>query len=211
MEAQAVPVKGIQFETRSGDPSAVAGASILASLSNHKKDPSPPASAGENARQGVDRHALPSACDVAEGCNSDLDKNCDARKGNTEHNGSAEVPSGDKAAVILSTDLCANESTQHDTIGSDAQLDADIGKISGTNYEIRPLLKMITGSSAAELDLTGKVFKVFEDQRELLRDLDTPASLPTTRCQAFKDGLKRGIVDASDIQVSFASFPYYLR
>ncbi|XP_026664881.1 uncharacterized protein LOC103718614 isoform X2 [Phoenix dactylifera] len=210
LEAQAVPIKGIQFETRSGDPSAVAGASILASLSNHKKDLPPSASTGENAHQGVERPAVPSACDVTEGCNSDLEKNCDARKGNTEHNGSTEVPSGDKAAVILSTDLGANESTQHDTIGSDAQLDADIGKISGTNYEIRPFLKMIAGSSTAELDLTGKVFKVFEAQRELLRDLDTPAALPTTRCQAFKDGLKQGIINASDIQVSFESFPYYL-
>ncbi|KAG1326254.1 hypothetical protein COCNU_01G001880 [Cocos nucifera] len=209
LEAQAVPIKGIQFETRSGDPSAVAGASILASLSNHKKDLPPPASTGENAHQGVDGPALPSACDVAEGCNSDLEKNCDARKGNTEHNGTTEVPSGDKAAVMLSTDLCANESTQHDTIGSDAQLD-DIGKVSGTNYEIRPLLKMIAGSSTAELDLTGKVFKVFEDQKELLRDLDTTAALPTTRCQAFKDGLKQGIINANDIQVSFESFPYYL-
>ncbi|XP_073106503.1 uncharacterized protein [Elaeis guineensis] len=209
LEAQAVPIKGIQFETRSGDPSAVAGASILASLSNHKKDLSPPASTGENAHQGVDGPALPSACDVPKGCNSDLEKNCDARKGNTEHDGSTEVPSGDKAAVILSTDLCANESTQHDTIGSDAQLD-DFGKVSGTNYEIRPLLKMIAGSSTAELDLTGKVFKVFEDQRELLRDLDATAALPATRCQAFKDGLKLGIINANDIQVSFASFPYYL-
>ncbi|XP_038972217.1 uncharacterized protein LOC103715088 [Phoenix dactylifera] len=212
LDAQDVPTKEIQFESRSGDPSAVAGASILASLSNHKKDLSvlPPASSGDNAHEGVQRPALPSACDVSEGCNSDLDKNCDAGTGNTEHNGSTEVPSGDKAAVVLSTDLGANEATQHGTIGSDAQLDGDIGKTSGANYEIRPLVKMIAGSSTAELDLTGNIFKVFEDQRELLRDLDTPASLPTTRCQAFKDGLKQGIVDASDIQVSFESFPYYL-
>ncbi|KAG1365229.1 putative ATPase family AAA domain-containing protein 1 [Cocos nucifera] len=212
LDAQDVPIKGIQFESRSGDPSAVAGASILASLSNHKKDLSviPPASSGDNAHQGVEKPALPAACDVLEGCNSDLDKNCDATKGNTEHNGSTEVPSGDKDAVVLAANLGDNEATQHDTIGSDAQLDADIGKISGANYEIRPLLKMIAGSSTAELDLTGSIFKVFGDQRELLRDLDTPASLPTTRCQAFKDGLKQGIVDASDIQVSFESFPYYL-
>ncbi|XP_010931645.1 uncharacterized protein [Elaeis guineensis] len=212
LDAQDVPIKGIQFESRSGDPSAVAGASILASLSNHKKDPSvlPPASSGDNAHQGVEKPALPSACDVSEVCNSDLDKNCDATKGNTVHNGSTEVPSGDEDAVVLATNLGVNGATQHDTIGSDAQLDADIGKISGANYEIRPLLKMIAGSSTAELDLTGSIFKVFGDQRELLRDLGTPASLPTTRCQAFKDGLKQGIVDASDIQVSFESFPYYL-
>ncbi|KAK7859857.1 hypothetical protein CFP56_002099, partial [Quercus suber] len=38
LEAQSAPIKGIHIEARSGDPSAVAGASILASLSNMPKD-----------------------------------------------------------------------------------------------------------------------------------------------------------------------------
>uniref|UniRef100_A0ACD5WYU5 Uncharacterized protein n=1 Tax=Avena sativa TaxID=4498 RepID=A0ACD5WYU5_AVESA len=49
-----------------------------------------------------------------------------------------------------------------------------------------------------------------EDQRDLIRDLNTSASLPPSRCQAFKDGMKQGIISPSDIEVTFENFPYYL-
>lgn len=41
----------------------------------------------------------------------------------------------------------------------------------------------------------------------------TPISLPGTslRCEVFKEDIYRGILDSSDIQVSFDAFPYYLR
>jgi len=52
---------------------------------------------------------------------------------------------------------------------------------------------------------------MFEDQREVLKDIASSSTLPSTRCQAFKDSLKRGILNASDIEISFESFPYYLR
>ncbi|CAM0874128.1 unnamed protein product [Alopecurus aequalis] len=48
------------------------------------------------------------------------------------------------------------------------------------------------------------------DQRDLIRDLNTSASLPPSRCQAFKDGMKQGIISPSDIEVTFENFPYYL-
>jgi len=38
LEAQSAALNGMQVEARSGDPSAVAGASILTSLSNIRKD-----------------------------------------------------------------------------------------------------------------------------------------------------------------------------
>lgn len=48
-EAQSAPMKRIHYETRSRDTSAVTGASILASLSNHRKDSvlPPPIQKGE--------------------------------------------------------------------------------------------------------------------------------------------------------------------
>ncbi|CAN6373382.1 unnamed protein product [Urochloa humidicola] len=47
-----------------------------------------------------------------------------------------------------------------------------------------------------------------EDQRDVIRDLS--ASVPPSRCQAFKDGMKQGIISPSDIDVTFENFPYYL-
>ncbi|KAG2563972.1 hypothetical protein PVAP13_8KG377800 [Panicum virgatum] len=46
------------------------------------------------------------------------------------------------------------------------------------------------------------------DQRDIIRDLTT--SVPPSRCQAFKDGMKQGIISPSDIDVTFENFPYYL-
>ncbi|VAI03962.1 unnamed protein product [Triticum turgidum subsp. durum] len=48
------------------------------------------------------------------------------------------------------------------------------------------------------------------DQRDLIRDLNTSASLPPSRCQAFKDAMKQGVISPSDIEVTFENFPYYL-
>ncbi|KAG8090294.1 hypothetical protein GUJ93_ZPchr0011g28252 [Zizania palustris] len=49
-----------------------------------------------------------------------------------------------------------------------------------------------------------------EDQRDLIRDLNSSAGLPPSRCQAFKDGMKQGIITPNDIDVTFENFPYYL-
>ncbi|XP_038980506.1 uncharacterized protein LOC103715277 isoform X2 [Phoenix dactylifera] len=64
--------------------------------------------------------------------------------------------------------------------------------------------------SSSDLELRGGAYKMFEDQRELLKDLGSLATLPSTSCQAFKDSLMQGIIDANNIQVSFDNFPYYL-
>lgn len=62
-----------------------------------------------------------------------------------------------------------------------------------------------------DLELSANTCKLFEDQRESVKDFELLASLSSTRSQVFKDGLKRGIIDASDIEVSFDNFSYYLR
>ncbi|RWW11486.1 hypothetical protein GW17_00024902, partial [Ensete ventricosum] len=207
-ESKGTAIREIQTETRNGDPSAVTGASILASLSNDLKDLSaiPPASNAENAQEGLEKPALASVTVASEGCNPDPEKDSDTCKESSETEGSSEIRS-DNADAVMSSDLGVNEPVQPENI----QPDAEIEKVPGTNSEIRPLLRMFSGSPISGLDLSGNVFKVFEDQRELLKDLDLPSSLPTTRCQAFKDGLKQGILNPNDINVSFESFPYYLR
>ncbi|RRT32035.1 hypothetical protein B296_00058437 [Ensete ventricosum] len=211
-ELKGFSAKEIQIETRSGDSSAVAGASILASLSNNVKDLSaiPPASNAENAQEGLEKPVLASVYDASEDCSPDLEKGFDILKETFENDGGAVVPS-DNTDAVTSSDLGANETIQHDNIGPDSPLDDDIGKNSSINYEIRSGMRTFAGTPSSEMDLTGNAFKVIEDQRELLKDVDLPASLPTTRCQTFKDGLKRGILDPGDIQVSFERFPYYLR
>ena len=47
--------------------------------------------------------------------------------------------------------------------------------------------------------------------RELLKDVDTPTVLASTKREAFKDILQQRILIAEKIDVSFETFPYYLR
>ncbi|XP_020099700.1 uncharacterized protein LOC109718093 isoform X2 [Ananas comosus] len=183
LESPVPNLKGIHVEPRSGDPSDVDGASILHSMSNPLKDTS-----GE---------------DKLEDLNSDHDKNLASRKDISEPNGNSVLPP-DMDSTISSAEIGGDDTTKHN-------LDGGIGKIRGTNYEIRPILSVIGGgSSAREFDLSGSILKVFGDHRDILSYLDSPQALPTTRCQVFKDGLKQGILSASDIHVSFENFPYYL-
>ncbi|OAY76315.1 ATPase family AAA domain-containing protein 1-A [Ananas comosus] len=65
------------------------------------------------------------------------------------------------------------------------------------------------GSSTVS-EMVGSACQISEDCREVLDDADCPETSPSSRYQAIKDGLKHAIIDASDIQVSFESFPYYL-
>ncbi|ONK62958.1 uncharacterized protein A4U43_C07F9890 [Asparagus officinalis] len=66
------------------------------------------------------------------------------------------------------------------------------------------------GSTTPDLDFSGSIYKMLEDQREVLKDIASSSTLPSAKCQAFKDNLKKGILNASDIEVSFESFPYYV-
>lgn len=189
LEAQSAPVQGMRFEARSGDPSAVTGASILASLS--RKDLSilpPPVKAGEDPQQDTEMSSLPSGCGASGDSTSDIDmKDC------INNNDQAGVSPRGKD-VIPSLDA-ANENPGLDNLGLDACVDAEGGKLSGPAYELRPLLQMIAEQ---------------REIRELLKDMDPPL-LISTRRQAFKDKLLQGILNPDDIEISFESFPYFLR
>ncbi|KAG6496748.1 hypothetical protein ZIOFF_044620 [Zingiber officinale] len=210
-EPKVLSAKEVQVETRSGDPSAVAGASILASLSNNIKDlPDAPSSPiDENIHEGLEKPALDSVCDASEDCNPDLEKDSDILKETSDNDGGAESPT-DNPDAVLSSDLVGDEVMQLDSIGPDVRHDDEIGKVSSINYETRPSLRMLAGSPTSDLDLTVNAFKAFDDHRDFLKDLESTTFVPSNRCQAFKDGLKQAILNPSDIQVSFEKFPYYL-
>ncbi|KAK9201832.1 hypothetical protein WN944_017040 [Citrus x changshan-huyou] len=209
LEAQSAPLKTMHIEARSGDPSAVAGASILASLSNIQKDLSlipPPTKAGVDA-QNSEIASLASGCDGPEDRIPDVDM-----KDATSNNDDAGSSSRGKTVVPQSD--AANENPNLDSIGLDACVDAEIGKIPGATYELRPLLRMLAGSSSPDFDISGGISKILDEQREireLLKDSDRPTVLISARRQAFKDSLQEGILGPENIEVSFESFPYYLR
>ncbi|TVT97607.1 hypothetical protein EJB05_57146 [Eragrostis curvula] len=203
------PVKRIRTDKRTGDASAVAGTEMLASTSHQSKDlpAAPSASAGENI-QRVARPIASSASDKSKGRCISPDKECENGENVNEVNSNIEDSSIDVAAAPVSPDAVANDTSQHNGFGPDAHLGAEIGKIA--TYKIRPVLRMIAGSTISEFDLTGDLFKALEDQRDLIRDLNASASVPPSRCQAFKDAMKQGIISPSDIEVTFENFPYYL-
>ncbi|KAF7818214.1 ATPase family AAA domain-containing protein 1 [Senna tora] len=207
LEAQSSPIKGIHIEARSGDSSAVAGASILASLSNIHKDLSllpPPAKSGDNVPQNADVSSLPS---------DHGDNNRDNElKDTTNNDDQAGVVSAEK--TVLASSTAANENPSLDSMEMDAGAEADIGKVTGATYELRPLLRILA-SSSGEFDISGSLSKLLEERRdlnirELLKDVDPPTILASTRRQAFKESLQQGVLCPGDIDVSFESFPYFL-
>ncbi|CAL5208915.1 unnamed protein product [Lathyrus oleraceus] len=203
LEAHSASMNGMQVEARSGDPSDVAGASILASLSNIHKDlslVSPPAKTCK--KQNSDISSLPSG-------HGDIVPD-NERKDATNNDESTGVISSSKAVPASSTTV--NENPSLDTMDVDANVDTNVGKMPA-NYELRPLLCMLAGGSGTEFDLSGSIHKILEDRKELgelLKGADTTTILASTRRQAFKDSLEQRILNAEDIDVSFEAFPYYL-
>ncbi|KAF5189440.1 Atp-dependent zinc metalloprotease ftsh [Thalictrum thalictroides] len=210
-ESQSALLKAGPLEIRSGDPSAVTGASILASLSNIKKTSlPPPAENNEDEQKNLERSAQPSGCEVSAGHVPDHDIDSLIKK--SSDNEEAGVSSSEKPTT-LAADIAANEALHLDNINLDVHLDAEIGKIPGTNYELRPLLRMLAGSSAPDFDISGSMFKTLEKRREIrdiLKGFDTTSNLSSTRCEAYRESLQRRILNSTDIDVCFDNFPYYL-
>ncbi|KAH8517355.1 hypothetical protein H0E87_005335 [Populus deltoides] len=195
LEAQSAPIKGIHIEARSRDPSDYAGASILASLSHLLP---PAAKTGEDVQQNTDFSTLPSGCEAPEDHVPDVEM-----KDGTSNNDPSDVSPSKKAVAPSSND--ANENANADSMRLGACTNAVIGRIPNSTYELKPLLRMLAGSSS-EFD------KIFDERerREILKDLDPPPVLMSTRRQLFKDSLQKGILNPEEIEVSFDNFPYYL-
>jgi hypothetical protein len=125
-------------------------------------------------------------------------------KDGTSNNDPSDVSPSEKAVAPSSN--AANENANADSMRLGACTNAVIGRIPNSTYELKPLLRMLAGSSS-EFD------KIFDERerREILKDLDPPPVLMSTRRQLFKDSLQKGILNPEEIEVSFDNFPYYLR
>lgn len=195
-----------EIHIEAGDPSAVAGASKLLSLSNLHKDSSilpPPSKTGENVPQNAEVSLILSSHGVE---TPDIEM-----KDVTNNDDQAGVVSAKK--TILASSGTATENPNLEGMKVDAGVvDADDWKEAGATCEIRPLLRMLSGS-CPEYDISFSISKILEQRelRELLKDVDSPTILASSRRQAFKNSLQEGILKPDDIEVSFETFPYYIR
>ncbi|XP_042499838.1 uncharacterized protein LOC122078027 [Macadamia integrifolia] len=191
--------KGVHLERKSGDPSAVAGASILASLSNLRQDLSllsPPAKIASESQQGTE---IP-VCSLAQD-GPEMDLHGPERKGNSD-------PSADKTIEVGTT-----SQSLHVDNNQESGVELDVVKLPGVNDSLRPFLRMLAGSSSCDLELSKNIFKqVLEERKEWARDSQqTSTSGVSSKCAAFKEDIQAAILDGKELQVSFDSFPYYLR
>ncbi|PHU07237.1 hypothetical protein BC332_23726 [Capsicum chinense] len=184
VKAHSGSIKGLHLEVRSRDPSTVGVASTLLFLSNLQKDLSllsPLYQNGKDVKQGSKVLTLPPVSGVRE-------KYLDTYiKDASDYN---DVPSAlmDEKNDVISPDV-ENGNLSLDNIALDS-VDAEIGKV-------RPILRMLAGSSASAFDLSGSISKIFEEQRnfrELLKDFDPPV-LALTRHQTSKNALDQGVID----------------
>ncbi|XP_021898049.1 uncharacterized protein LOC110814778, partial [Carica papaya] len=190
--------KYMQLERRTGDPSAVAGASILASLSSLGHD--------------LARWKLPSqstskinqATEVP--TNSAVQNGMEIGADGTDGNSAANIGS-DKAADSGAT----NKNLQLDN-NQDPGIEAGNVKLSGVNDLLRPFLRMFAPSTSCNLKLSKSICKqVFDERIERTRDSQPPSTsgMPS-RCTVFREEIRGGILDGRDLEVSFDNFPYYL-
>ncbi|TYJ09228.1 hypothetical protein E1A91_A11G126700v1 [Gossypium mustelinum] len=190
LEAQTAPIKKI-IEARSGDPSAVAGAAtILASLST---------------KENSEMSTLPSGCEVSDDRVPEVDM-----KDSASNSDPATASSREK--TVPPTPDAANENSNLDRLGLDDSMDADNTKIPGAGYSLRPLLRILAGTST-DFDFSGSIAKILDERREIremLKEFEPPSALISTKRQAFKDSLQEGILNPDNIDVSFEHFPYYL-
>ncbi|XP_038681781.1 uncharacterized protein LOC119982466 isoform X2 [Tripterygium wilfordii] len=205
LEAQSDPIKEIHIEAGAGDPSAVAGASILASLCQKGISLLPPPSkTSGDVQQSSEMTQLPSGCGISDDRTPDIDM-----KDNPSTNEPANASLREKTGCASS--CIAHENPNIDNLGLDSCLHAAPKKVNGATYELRSLLRMVTGASSSNYDLRGGIPKIPDEHREirdLLKEFGSRANL--IKRQALKDSLQQGILNPDNIGVSFESFPYYL-
>lgn len=191
LEAHGGPISGLHMEARSGDPSTVAVASTLASLSHLSNNLSlhPPSRSGQDAQQGSEIPSVPSASDISDNRVIDAEMN-DV----TAHN---DVPAASVSGKTGTPPL--------DITNENSNMNAKVGKIVEEN-SLRPVLHFLTGPTIPMFDMSGS-FPRHLDESRVPKDQQKSLS----KHQNFKDGLRRGLINCEDIDVSFENFPYYLR
>ncbi|XP_010522785.1 PREDICTED: uncharacterized protein LOC104801270 isoform X2 [Tarenaya hassleriana] len=202
IEARSAPLKGLHIEARPGDPSALDGASMLASLSNYHNFPLlPPTHANRQPNREVP--VVPPICND---CIPDVDMN-DA----DSNDDIAAIASMEK--TVASTSGAANNSLNSEGNGMDPCQSTGGGNVPGSSYEIRPILHMHGDPSSSEFDLKGSISKILDEQREarnFLKGFDISSALLSSRRQAYKDSLRAGVLSPQKIEVSLENFPYFL-
>ncbi|KNA08786.1 hypothetical protein SOVF_159610 isoform B [Spinacia oleracea] len=200
LEAQSAPVTGKDTKARGRDSSlsAVAGASILASLTTFSKRLSQ-----LSPSKGNDE-------DSAVGSLSGESDNgiCDVDMNDSMELQDYPGPSLNQKELGPVSD----ENINAVDVPKDTVVDTEEGAVPGSNNELRPLLQLLSRSSTSDFDFSGNLSKLLDEQRQirdLLKDLDRPTFVSTRR-QAFKDTLRKAILTDGDIDVSMESFPYYL-
>ncbi|XWS51395.1 hypothetical protein CRYUN_Cryun12cG0172700 [Craigia yunnanensis] len=203
-----VPVKGaevqntvgkfLQLERRSGDPSAVTGATILASLSSLRPDLSrrkSPSQASSKIHQVTEVPTHSIVHDAADVGLDGLEGNSTANIGN------------DKAAELGAINKNLPLDCNHDS-----STEAGNVKLSGVNDLLRPFLRMFAPSTSCNLKLSKSICKQVLDERNGWARDSQPVSTSSIslRCAVFKEDIHAGILDGRNLEVSFDNFPYYL-
>ncbi|KAL2945430.1 Protein LEG1-like protein [Bienertia sinuspersici] len=199
LEAQSAPAPSKDSKARGRDSSssAVAGASILASLSTISKRLSrlPPSKGNdEDSTMG----SISGASDNGV-CDVDMNDSLDLE----DYQGA----SLNQKEVGPVTD----ENMNIDDSVKDTGLDTEEGVAPGSNNELRPFLQLLARSST-DFDISGSLSKLLDEQRQLkdiLNYLDRPTCVSKRR-QEFRETLRKAIISAGDIDASLESFPYYL-
>ncbi|KAI4329764.1 hypothetical protein MLD38_028112 [Melastoma candidum] len=203
LEAQSSPMNEMHVEARAGDPS------ILASLTDFQEDFSlrpPPGKSGVDVRPDSESPVEQSVCGISD------DQLGDAfLRESSNNNDVIDVASLEEKGVDPSAE--GNEETVNmDRDSSDAIRDAISEKVPRSKYGSRPSLPLFAGSSSS-FDLRGSIFRMLEEQqevRQLLKFSDPLVKTKIGRRKAFKESLKRSIINPEEIEVSLETFPYYL-
>ncbi|KAE9610135.1 putative adenosinetriphosphatase [Lupinus albus] len=191
-EVQNTAGKFQQIERKAGDASAVAGASILASLSSIRQDLTrlkSPAESSTKPHPDVSSHSVP---------HGGIEIEIDALE-------STPNVQSDKAA-----DVGASNKGSPMDCDPDASTEAGNVKLSGVNDFLRPFFKILARPSC-KLKLSKSNYK--QVLEELNGTLDTQAastSSSSVRCAVFREDVHAAILDGNEIDVSFDNFPYYL-
>lgn len=189
METQSEPIKGIHVESGTGDPSDVTGASILASLNLLP----PPNKAGAgNSEVSV----VPSACGTPDDQIAAVDFIGD--------------PSNDDVAGISPREKLAATSDENINEGLDTNKDVD-GKVPESSYEFPPLYGKMGNFPA--LEISHSISRGFAEKccRKQHDKDGHPSDSVADWQKGLKDSLEKSIIDPDKIEVSFESFPYFLR
>ncbi|CAN6464826.1 unnamed protein product [Victoria cruziana] len=200
--------RGSQLEARTKDPSDVAGASILASLSSLAQDlsDSPVHKNGAEPQLEAKRPSPPPTSTSFEKYPLVVD-DCGRKSSSDEEFDSLVPPPDDKAEIAPES-----ESEPHidlENMGPETGTRTDNVKFSGINDSLRPILRMLT-SVAGDLDLSRSLFNLVAEERGILASQAPLGAGSSNRFQAFKEQLLARVLDAKEIDVSFDNFPYYL-